>query len=60
MTAYVPSMGRGDRSPLSHWFWQVDKPILVAVLALILTGVALSFASSPAAALRDDSMSGDF
>lgn len=60
MTAYVPSMGRGDRSPLSHWFWQVDKPILVAVLTLILTGVALSFASSPAAALRDDSISGDF
>ena len=60
MTAYVPPLARGDRSLVGNWFWQVDKPILMAVLALILTGVALSFASSPAAALRDDSISGDF
>lgn len=60
MTAYVSPLGRGDRTLVGSWFWQVDKPILVSVLALILTGVALSFASSPAAALRDASISGDF
>ena len=59
MTAYAPQLGR-ERSPLSHWFWQVDKPIFAAVLALIFLGVALSFASSPAAAGRDDSIAGDF
>ena len=60
MSAYVPPLGRSDRSPMGHWFWQIDKPILLGVLGLIFLGVALSFASSPAAAARDDSISDAF
>lgn len=43
---------RTDRSPLGLWWWTVDHWLLGAVAVLIFLGVALSFGSSPAAALR--------
>jgi cell division protein FtsW len=46
------AFARTDRSPLGLWWWTVDRLLLAATAALIFLGVALSFASSPAAAAR--------
>ena len=43
---------RTDRSPLSIWWWTADHWLLGATALLIVTGVVLSFTSSPAAAAR--------
>jgi cell division protein FtsW len=51
MTA-AHAFSRTDRSPLGIWWWTVDRLLLAAVAGLIFLGVALSFASSPAAAAR--------
>ena len=58
MTAhnYIPAFSRNDQSPLAKWFWTVDRGLLAAALTLIGLGVALSFASSPAAILADESI----
>jgi cell division protein FtsW len=62
MTAhnYIPAFSRNDQSPLAKWFWTVDRGLLAAALTLIGLGVALSFASSPAAVLVDESISDPF
>jgi cell division protein FtsW len=52
MTAFAHPFARSDRSALGQWWWTVDKLLLAGVGALILLGVMLSFASSPAAAAR--------
>jgi len=42
-----------DRStPLSHWWWTVDRLLLAALTALILGGIILSLAASPPVATR--------
>jgi cell division protein FtsW len=51
-TAYAHPFARTDRSALGQWWWTVDKLLLASVGALILIGVILSFASSPAAVAR--------
>src|SRR6201996_2456646 len=51
MTAAHP-FARTDRSALGIWWWTIDRWLLAAVAGLIFLGVALSFASSPAAAAR--------
>jgi cell division protein FtsW len=51
MTAAYP-FARTDRSALGIWWWTIDRWLLTAVAGLIFLGVALSFASSPAAAAR--------
>ena len=51
MTA-AHAFARTDRSPLGIWWWTIDRLLLAAVAGLIFLGVALSFASSPAAAAR--------
>ncbi|MDP2765424.1 MAG: putative lipid II flippase FtsW [Brevundimonas sp.] len=58
MTAhnYIPAFSRNDQSPLAKWFWTIDRGLLAAALTLIGLGVALSFASSPAAILADESI----
>jgi cell division protein FtsW len=58
MTAhsYSPAFSRNDQSPIAKWFWTVDRGLLAAALTLIGLGVALSFASSPAAILADESI----
>jgi len=51
---------RNDQSPIAQWFWTVDRGLLGAALTLMATGVALSFASSPAAILADESITDPF
>jgi cell division protein FtsW len=45
-------VSRADRSALAEWWWTVDKYILGGALALMLVGIVLSFAGSPAVAER--------
>src|SRR6185437_8550346 len=43
---------REQRTPLSEWWWTVDRPLLAAIIVLMLTGVVLSLAASPSVATR--------
>src|SRR3954463_10604667 len=45
-------LSREERNPLSEWWWTVDKPLMGAILALMLCGVILSLAASPPVATR--------
>ena len=45
-------LSREERTPFSEWWWTVDKPLMGAILALMLTGVILSLAASPPVANR--------
>ena len=58
--AYTPAFSRNDQSLVARWFWTVDRGLLGAALALMGLGVALSFASSPAAILADESITDPF
>ena len=44
--------GRGDRSPLGTWFWDIDRVLLVLTLFLIAIGLIAVAAASPASAVR--------
>lgn len=43
---------RLDKSPVSTWWWTIDRWFLAAFLSLIGLGIVLSFAASPAVAER--------
>jgi len=58
--SYSPAFSRNDQSLAAKWFWTVDRGLLAAALTLMGLGVALSFASSPAAILADQSISDPF
>lgn len=45
-------LSREERTPFTEWWWTVDKPLLGAILVLMLTGVILSLAASPPVATR--------
>lgn len=45
---------RTDKSLLADWWWTVDRPILAAILILMVTGIFLVSAASPAVAQRID------
>ena len=45
-------LGRGDRSPLAIWFWELDRVLLALILALIAIGLIAVAAASPATADR--------
>jgi len=45
-------ISRAHRSPLSDWWWTVDRPMISLVTVLLLTGCVLSFAASPPVAER--------
>ncbi|MHB2264317.1 putative lipid II flippase FtsW [Aliihoeflea sp. PC F10.4] len=45
-------ISRVDRSPVAQWWWTIDRWFLAAFLALMVLGVVLSFAASPAVAER--------
>ncbi|MBA2126559.1 cell division protein FtsW [Hyphomicrobium methylovorum] len=45
-------MSRADRSLLSDWSFTIDRGLLTALLSLIAIGVVLSFAASPAVAIK--------
>ncbi|KTW16199.1 cell division protein FtsW [Sphingomonas sanguinis] len=44
--------GRGDRSPLGTWFWDIDRVLLLLTLFLIAIGLIAVAAASPATAMR--------
>ncbi len=44
--------GRADRTFLARWFWTVDRPLLMLILALMGFGLIAVAAASPAAAQR--------
>ena len=46
------STSRTDRSFFSNWLWTIDKGLLLGISALILFGIVLVAAASPAVALR--------
>jgi cell division protein FtsW len=45
-------VSRADRSAFAEWWWTVDKYLFVGVITLMLGGVVLSLAGSPAVAER--------
>ena len=47
-----PRGGRGDRSPIGMWFWDIDRVLLLLALLLIAIGLLAVAAASPASALR--------
>src|ERR1700750_162715 len=47
-----PMISREQRTPLSEWWWTVDRLQLGAIIALIVGGVILSLAASPPVATR--------
>ena len=46
------SFSRNSRSKLSNWWWTVDKVLLLLIISLIIIGIFLNFAASPAVAER--------
>jgi cell division protein FtsW len=44
--------GRGDRSPVAVWFWEIDRVLLCLVTVLIGIGLIAVAAAAPAAAHR--------
>ncbi|MEG3178139.1 putative peptidoglycan glycosyltransferase FtsW [Sphingomonas sp. RB3P16] len=44
--------GRGDRSALGMWFWDIDRMLLLLTLLLVAVGLVAVGAASPAAATR--------
>jgi cell division protein FtsW len=45
-------ISREQRTPLSEWWWTVDRLLLAALITLMLAGVILSLAASPPVAAR--------
>ncbi len=45
-------ISREQRTPLSEWWWTVDRLLLAAFITLMLGGVILSLAASPPVATR--------
>ena len=41
-------MNRTDRSIFASWWWTIDRTLIAAALALLVGGLVLSFAASPA------------
>ncbi len=40
-------VSRAERTPFAAWWWTVDRLMLGALIALMLTGIVLSLAASP-------------
>jgi cell division protein FtsW len=45
-------LSRTKPTPFGAWWWTVDRPLLVALGALMLAGIVLSLAASPPVAVR--------
>ena len=45
-------VSRATRTPFGEWWWTVDKLLLGALATLMLAGIVLSLAASPAVAVR--------
>ena len=50
-------VSRADRSEFAEWWWTVDKVLLAGAFILMVGGVVLSLAGSPAVAERSCSSS---
>jgi cell division protein FtsW len=48
----VSMFSRDKKTPITEWWWSVDRELLVALILLMACGIVLSFAASPAVALR--------
>lgn len=46
------SFSRADKSRFAEWSYTIDRSLLMAILGLIVIGLVLSFAASPAVALK--------
>jgi len=49
---FANRLGRGDRSPLGVWFWELDRVLLSLMMVLIAIGLLAVAAASPAGAQR--------
>ncbi len=49
---FANRLGRGDRSPLGVWFWELDRVLLSLMMVLIAVGLLAVAAASPAGAQR--------
>ena len=47
---FANRLGRGDRSPLGVWFWELDRVLLSLMLVLIAIGLLAVAAASPGGA----------
>src|SRR6201991_2684249 len=47
-----PMISREQRTPFSEWWWTVDRPLLAAIIALMVGGIIFSLAASPPVATR--------
>ncbi|MBC00718.1 MAG: cell division protein FtsW [Rhodobacteraceae bacterium] len=45
-------VSRADRSPFAEWLWTVDRYLFAGFVILMIGGIVLSFAASPAVAER--------
>jgi cell division protein FtsW len=45
-------ISRAERTPFANWWWTVDRLTLAAIAVLMMTGIVLSLAASPAVATR--------
>jgi cell division protein FtsW len=45
-------ISRAQRTPLSEWWWTVDRMLVGAILTLMLIGIVLLLAASPPVAIR--------
>jgi len=45
-------VSRAQRTPFADWWWTVDRPLLAALIAVMLAGLILSLAASPPVAAR--------
>ncbi len=45
-------VSRADRSPISRWWWTVDKGLLFAAILLMASGLVFSLAASPAISIK--------
>jgi len=52
MIVFANRLGRGDRSPLGVWFWELDRVLLSLMMVLIAIGLLAVAAASPAGAQR--------
>lgn len=43
---------RDRKTPLAEWWWTVDREMLAALFILMAVGIVMSFAASPAVAVR--------
>ncbi len=51
-TRMEEGLGRGNRSPVAMWFWELDRMLLLLAFLLIAVGLIAVAAASPASAAR--------